>query len=94
MVQKRDNDTGKTTPQAGLTFEGTELEIYNRSENSVVVDGVEYEPGEVVKTLVLDENGYAETADDALPYGDYEIIESVPPTGYLNEGSYFSEIHD
>lgn len=86
MVQKRDNDTGKTTPQAGLTFEGTELEIYNRSENSVVVDGKEYEPGEVVMTLVLDENGYAETTDDALPYGDYEIIESVPPTGYLNEG--------
>ena len=51
-----------------------------------MVDGKEYEPGEVVMTLVLDENGYAETTDDALPYGDYEIIESVPPTGYLNEG--------
>lgn len=85
-VQKRDNATGKTVPQEGLSFEGVELKIYNRSDNSVVVEGKEYAPGEAVKTLTLDKNGYAETASDLLPYGSYEIVETVPPTGYMNTG--------
>ena len=85
-VQKRDNATGSTVPQGGLSFNGVELKIYNRSENSVIVEGKEYAPGTVVKTLTLDNNGYAETATDLLPYGTYEIVETVPPTGYMNTG--------
>lgn len=85
-IQKWDYDSGKTVPQAGLTFKDTVLEITNISKNSVIVEEKEYQPGEVVKTLTLDENGYAETDADLLPYGEYEIKEVKSPVGYLNEG--------
>lgn len=82
-VQKLDAQTGQT-PQGGGSFEGIDFSIINDNENSVVVDGVEYQPGEVVKTITTDESGYAATADDALPYGDYIIRESATNDTYLN----------
>ncbi len=62
------------------------LEIYNRSANSVVVNGKSYAPGAVVHTMTTDETGAAATTNGLLPYGEYEIIEKTPPTGYLNTG--------
>ena len=82
-VQKLDAQTGQT-PQGGGSFEGIDFSIINDNENSVIVDGVEYQPGEVVKTITTDESGYAATADDALPYGDYIIRESATNDTYLN----------
>lgn len=40
----------------------------------------------MVCTLTTDEEGSAATANDLLPYGEYEVIEKTPPVGYLSAG--------
>ena len=77
----------KGAAQGDATLAGAVFEIYNRSQNSVVVGGKEYAPGAVVHTLTTDEGGAASTANDLLPYGEYEIVEKTAPTGYLNTGT-------
>lgn len=86
-IEKWDFDLNRrAAPQGDATLAGSVLEIYNRSANSVVVNGKTYAPGAVVHTMTTDETGAAATANDLLPYGEYEIIEKTPPTGYLNTG--------
>lgn len=85
-VQKRDFQSGETSPQGGATLEGAKFDIINMNNNAVVVDGKVYEPGAVVKTLITDEKGSAGTTADCLPYGNYKISESSAPKGYLNKG--------
>lgn len=86
-IEKWDFDLNRrAAPQGDTTLAGSVLEIYNRSANSVVVNGKSYAPGAVVHTMTTDETGAAATANDLLPYGEYEIIEKTPPTGYLNTG--------
>ena len=82
-VQKLDSETGKV-PQGGADLSGITFSIINDSKSAVVVDGTEYQPGQVVKTITTDESGYAATADDALPYGDYIIRETSTNEFYLN----------
>ncbi len=82
-VQKRDLESGRTEAQGAATFEGAVFTIKNESEWPVLVDSILYQPGEDVMTLVTDENGYAETASDALPYGTYRIYETQQPAGNL-----------
>ena len=48
---------------------------------------MEYKKGEVVATLTTDKDGKASTAADFLPYGDYQLKESIPPTGYTSGGT-------
>ena len=75
-VEKQDTITG-STPQGDANFEGITFEIINNSRNPVIVEGQKYQPGEVVKTLVTDNEGKASTADDLLPYGEYILHESA-----------------
>ena len=75
-VEKQDTITG-STPQGDANFEGITFEIINNSRNPVMVEGQKYQPGEVVKTLVTDNEGKASTADDLLPYGEYILHESA-----------------
>ncbi len=75
-VEKQDTITG-STPQGDANFEGITFEIINNSRNPVMVEGQKYQPGEVVKTLVTDDQGKASTADDLLPYGEYILHESA-----------------
>ena len=86
-VEKWDIKLDRNDPQGDTNLQGAVLEIINRSENSVVVSDVEYAPGEAVHTLTTDANGAASTANDLLPYGEYEIVEKTAPTGYLNTGA-------
>ena len=74
-IEKQDSQTG-ATPQGNADFSGITFEIVNRSTNPVVVDGLDYAPGAVVATLTTDADGRASTADDALPFGRYEVRES------------------
>jgi hypothetical protein len=76
----------KAAPQGDATLAGAVFEIYNRSANSVLVNGTLYAPGALVHTMTTDAAGVAATAGDLLPYGQYEIVEKTPPTGYLNTG--------
>ena len=75
-VEKQDTITG-STPQGDANFEGITFEIINNSRNPVIVEGQKYQPGEVVKTLVTDDQGKASTSDDLLPYGEYILHESA-----------------
>ena len=77
----------KGAAQGDATLAGAVLEIVNKSDSSVVVGGKTYGPGQVVHTLTTDESGAASTANDLLPYGEYEIVEKTAPTGYLNTGT-------
>lgn len=85
VIRKNDMQT-KEKSQGDAAFEGAEFSIINRSENPVVVDGKEYAEDEVVKIIIADKNGVAQTAADCLPYGEYTIIETKAPEGYLNDG--------
>ena len=75
-VEKHDTITG-STPQGDANFEGIIFQIINNSRNPVMVEGQKYQPGEVVKTLVTDDQGKASTSDDLLPYGEYILHESA-----------------
>lgn len=98
-VQKYDRTTGSTKPQGDGTFKGVVYGIYNASTNPVVVDGVTYDVGDEITSLRLttDENGYAETAADALPYGTYYLKELQAPEGYDIDSTWRSPdivVHD
>ena len=88
-VQKLDSETGKT-PQGNGSLKGITFSVTNDNENDVIVNGKSYAPGEVVTTITTDDNGYAATSDDALPYGSYIIRETGTNDSYLNTSD---EIH-
>ena len=102
-VQKVDADTGEASPQGGATLGGAAFEVYNATGADVVVGGVTYasaDPdrldaqvasGEVkaVASLETDADGYAATAADALPLGNYLVREVRSPEGYKVNGDVF-----
>lgn len=81
-IEKRDLETGENAPQGGASVDGAVFEVVNASANPVLVGGEEVAPGEVALTLET-EGGAAESAPDALPYGDYLVREAEAPEGYL-----------
>ena len=81
-VEKNDLETGENAPQGGASVDGAVFEVVNDSANPVTVGGEEVAPGEVALTLET-EGGAAESAPDALPYGDYLVREVEAPEGYL-----------
>ena len=86
-IEKWDMERGEAgLTQGDATLEGAILDVYNISAHSVIVDGVEYAPGEVVLTLETDAAGAASVGEDTLPFGSYQISERTPPEGYLNSG--------
>ena len=86
-VRKVDAELGESLPLGSATLAGAEITVTNDSEHAVRVDGVDYQPGEVVRTLVTDESGAASTTGGTLPYGTYTLRETKAPNGYrLNEG--------
>lgn len=86
QIFKFDNEIGKNEAQGGATLEGTEIRIFNRSKNPVVVEGKEYGKDEVVKIVTTDKTGQYTSPADLLPYGEYEAVEVAPPKGYLPTG--------
>lgn len=81
-IEKRDLETGENAPQGGASVDGAVFEVVNDSAAPVLVGGVEVATGEVALTLET-EGGAAESAPDALPYGDYLVREVEAPEGYL-----------
>lgn len=74
-LQKFDSETSNPEPQGDASFDGIEFAIVNRSAIPVVINGTEYAPGMVVMIVTTDKNGNFATANDALAYGTYEVIE-------------------
>lgn len=81
-IEKRDLETGENAPQGGASVDGAVFEVVNASAAPVIVGGEEVAPGEVALALET-EGGSAESAPDALPYGDYLVREVEAPEGYL-----------
>lgn len=86
-IEKRDFETGKDEAREDTTFTGTELELINRSRTIVTLDGVDYNPGDVMTSYTLKEDNLWEVPADYLSYGTYEIREKTAPTGFLQEGT-------
>ena len=90
-VAKWDNESNSQTPQGDASLESTTIEILNKNDYDVMVNGETYGKDQTVLTLTTDAYGNAQTASDALPYGLYEVKETGAPAGYLNNGSSISQ---
>lgn len=94
-IQK--NDLEYNTRNQGDTNLSATFEIINKSANDVLVDvngdGVldknteRFAPNAKITEFTTDENGYYETSGDYLPYGTYQINETIPPVGYTKDGN-------
>lgn len=94
-IQKNDIDYD-TRSQGDTNLQAT-FEIINKSNADVLVDvngdGVldkdseRFAQNAKITDFTTDENGYYETASDFLPYGTYQINETVPPVGYTQDGT-------
>jgi len=97
QIQKWDSELGGSealggaeygSASTGTSLAGIEFTVTNRSDNTVLVDGKEYAPGDEITTLTTawndDKKAYtAETTADYLPYGTYEIRETKSNKSYL-----------
>lgn len=94
-IQKNDIDYD-TRSQGDTNLQAT-FEIINKSNADVLVDvngdGIldkdseRFAPNAKITDFTTDEDGYYETASDFLPYGTYQINETVPPVGYTQDGT-------
>ncbi|MCI6844651.1 MAG: VaFE repeat-containing surface-anchored protein, partial [Coriobacteriaceae bacterium] len=80
---KVDAERDEAVPEGSATLAGAAITIRNDSARSVLVGGTWYQPGEDVLTVTTGEDGIAQTAADALPYGTYTARETSPSRGYL-----------
>lgn len=80
---KVDAERDEAVPEGSATLAGAAITIRNDSAKSVLVGGTWYQPGEDVLTITTGEDGTAQTATDALPYGSYTARETSPSKGYL-----------
>ncbi len=90
-VAKWDNESNSQNPQGDASLESTTIEILNKNDYDVMVNGETYGKDQTVLTLTTDAYGNAQTESDALPYGLYEVTETGAPAGYLNDGSSISQ---
>ena len=81
-VSKRDLETDGKTPLGSASLDGTTFEVKYLGANPVIVDGVSYSKGQVVKTLTI-KDGEASTTADLLPFGAYSLQEVKSGEGYL-----------
>lgn len=80
---KIDNDLDEANAQGDAKLSAAEFTVYNKSRESVVVNGKEIAAGAAALTIKCDEKGVAASTANALPYGSYAIRESKAPEGYL-----------
>lgn len=83
-VAKTDSEAG-AEPQGDASLDGASFSVVNETGRYVLVGGRYYADGEVcatVKTAPEDGSHVAETGADALPAGNYRIVESGAPEGY------------
>ncbi|MGN0297903.1 MAG: collagen binding domain-containing protein, partial [Lachnospiraceae bacterium] len=93
ILQKNDADSKTAIPQGDAILENASYSIINKNTGSVAVDrdgdGIIssqeiFAPNEVVYVMTVGADGIAQTSENFLPYGTYEIVESTASTGYLN----------
>ena len=82
-LSKIDNDLDENYAQGDATLAGAEFTIYNKSKESVMVDGKEIEVDGAALVIKTDEEGIAASGEKVLPYGSYLVKETKPSEGYL-----------
>ena len=83
-VAKEDSEAG-AEPQGDASLDGASFSVVNETGRYVLVGGKYYADGEVcatIKTAPEDGSHVAATGADALPAGNYRIVESGAPEGY------------
>lgn len=83
-VAKTDSVAG-AEPQGDASLDGASFSVVNETGRYVLVGGKYYADGEVcatIKTAPEDGSHVAATGADALPAGNYRIVESGAPEGY------------
>lgn len=94
-IYKRDLETGAHSALGAASLEGAVFEIISLNDGVTLVDtngngtfedSEYYSNGDTVYTITTDEDGYAATGTDTLPYGKYRIREVTAPEGYLASG--------
>ncbi len=83
-VVKTDSEAG-AEPQGDASLDGASFSVVNETGRYVLVGGKYYADGEVcatIKTAPEDGSHVAATGADALPAGNYRIVESGAPEGY------------
>ena len=73
----------KADKETGLPVSGAEISIYSNSDDKVLVNGTLYSKGDLIASLMTDENGACETSATLLPYGSYYAVETKPSDRYL-----------
>lgn len=86
QIEKWDQEIDEGKAQGNATLKGTVIQIFNKSNMPVLVEGNLYQPEEVVKTVETNSDGKYTSANDLLPYGTYEALEISPPAGFLPTG--------
>ena len=82
-LSKIDNDLDENYAQGDATLAGAEFTIYNKSKESIMVDGKEIAVNGEALVIKTDEEGIAASAEKVLPYGSYLVKETKPSEGYL-----------
>lgn len=83
-VAKTDSEAG-AEPQGDASLDGASFSVVNETGRYVLVGGRYYADGEAcatIKTAPEDGSHVAATGADALPAGNYRIVESGAPEGY------------
>lgn len=112
-IQKHDAETNLVTTQGDTSFAGTKYDLYyvdhiTQPGKGITVkidannDGTyeEFNPGDKICEVTLDENGQYTFSDNFLEYGQYKLVETTAPDGYsLNDAdgnvrSYTFEISE
>lgn len=89
-------DYDPTRPEGSATLSGAEFKVYNVSGTDVTINGKVYKSTTAdekaddacVLTIRTGDDGAARTANDALIYGNYLLVETKAPTGYLIDQTY------
>lgn len=85
-IQKYDLDTDEPLPEGHAKIGPIEFNVINMNTYAVEVDGKVYDPMAVIYSGKTDDNGYWKSDDHWLPYGNYQVVETVSPPGYTMEG--------
>ena len=96
-VAKEDSEAG-AEPQGDASLDGASFSVVNETGRYVLVGGKYYADGEVCATIKTAPEGgshVAATGADALPAGNYSIVESGAPEGYdANDASIAFTVKD
>ena len=82
-LSKIDNDLDENYAQGDATLAGAEFTIYNKSKESIMVNGKEIAVDGAALVIKTDEEGIAASAEKVLPYGSYLVKETKASEGYL-----------